>query len=162
MRIGTAAKNAHVILIAAIALIAVLVPTASAADPRSDLLRDMNAARTSHGLKPLRMNATLTKPALSQSRYLAEAGRLDHTGADGSPFWVRFYRAGYSRKKAIGENLGMIGGCTPRASKLMVQMWLNSPGHRRNLLSKNYRNVGLAIVSDRNCDNTVYATDFGG
>lgn len=161
MRIGTVAKHAYLILAAAIALIAVLAPAASA-NPRTDLLRDMNTARKAQGLKPLKLNATLTRPAVSHSRYLANTGRLQHTGADGRPFWVRIYRAGYSRKKAIGENLGMIGGCTPRAGKIMVNMWLKSPGHRRNLLSKNYRNVGIAISSDRNCANTVYATTFGG
>ncbi len=161
MRIGTVAKNAPLFLALVIALIAILAPVASA-NPRTDLLREMNTARKAHGLKPLKLNATLTKPAVSHSRYLADSGRLDHTGADGRPFWARFYQAGYSRKKAIGENLGMIGGCTPGAGKIMVDMWLKSPGHRRNLLSKDFKNVGLAITSDRDCENTIYATAFGG
>lgn len=165
MRFGTVAKGAHFLLASAIVLVAVLVLSASsqaATNPRTELLREMNSARKAHGLKPLKLNATLTKPAVSQSRYLANTGRLDHMGADGSPFWVRFYRAGYSKRKAIGENLGMVGGCNSNAGRMMVRMWLDSPGHRRNLLSKAYRNVGLAIVSDSGCRNTVYATAFGG
>jgi len=105
---------------------------------------------------------TLAKPALSHGRYLARIGDLDHRGADGRPFWIRIHRAGYSPRKAVGENLGMIGGCHLRDGDLMVRMWLRSPGHRRNLLSRSFRNVGIAVVPAKDCSNTVYATVFGG
>lgn len=107
------------------------------------LLREMNAARTSHGLKPLRMSRVLNRPAVRHSQFLARTGRLQHEGSDGKPFYVRLYKAGFSRRKAVGENLGMIGGCSLDASKIMVSMWLQSPAHRRNLLDPNYHVVGL-------------------
>ncbi len=130
---------------------------------KAALLKEMNAVRRAHRRAPLRMNAVLSRPALAHSRYLATLGELQHEGADGKPFWVRIYRAGYSKRKAIGENLGMIGGCSGVSDhKTMVQMWLESPGHRRNLLAKEFKHVGIAIVSSGDCANTVYATDFGG
>lgn len=129
---------------------------------QSQLLAEMNAARAKHGVAPLRLSTVLARPARQHSVYLARTGKLDHDGADGKPFYVRLYKAGFSRRKAVGENLGMSSGCATDLSKTMVEMWLDSPGHRKNLLSKNFRVVGLAIVAAPNCSNTVYTTDFGG
>lgn len=146
---------------------AVSVPAAGAATQaeitgQSQLLKEVNKARTTRGLAPLRLNAVLSRPARVHSAYLARIGTLDHTGADGKPFYVRIYRAGYSRQKAVGENLGMASGCSTTLSRTMVDMWLKSPGHRRNLLSSRFKNIGIAVVAASNCSNTIYATDFGG
>ncbi len=146
---------------------AAAAPVASAQTPseitaKSELLQEVNAARVAHGVAPLKLSRVLGMPAVRHSRYLARTGRLDHNGVDGRPFYVRLYAAGYSRRKAVGENLGMIGGCSTDAAKVMVQMWLESPSHRRNLLSKRFKVVGLAVIQAPNCDQTVYTTDFGG
>ncbi len=129
---------------------------------QSVLLVEMNAARADHGLPPLSLSRVLARPARSQGAYLARTGKLDHDGADGKPFYVRLYRAGYSRRKAVGENLGMSSGCETALAKTMVRLWLASPGHRANLLSKRFKVVGLAVVAASDCSNTVYTTDFGG
>lgn len=143
------------------------VPAASGATQKelrgqSVLLVEMNAARADHGLPPLRLSRVLARPARSHSAYLARTGRLDHNGADGRPFYVRLYKAGFSKRKAVGENLGMSSGCRTDLARTMVGMWLDSPGHRANLLSRRFRVVGLAVVTASNCSNTVYTTDFGG
>lgn len=129
---------------------------------QSRLLVEMNVARAQHNLSPLRHSQVLTRPARQHSAYLARAGTLDHDGADGTPFYARLYRAGFSRRKAVGENLGMSSGCATDLARTMVKMWLDSPGHRANLLSKRFKVVGLAVVTAPDCSNTVYATDFGG
>lgn len=129
---------------------------------QSRLLTEVNAARAAHGLRPLRLSRVLSRPARQHSAYLARTGRLDHTGRDGRPFYVRLYAAGFSRRKAVGENLGMVGGCSTKLASTVVDMWLDSPGHRANLLSKRFRVVGIAVVAAPKCANTVYATDFGG
>lgn len=150
------------------ALVALVgVPAASGATQnelrgQSVLLVELNAARVDHGLPPLRLSRVLARPARSHSAYLARTGKLDHNGADGKPFYVRLYKAGYSRRKAVGENLGMSSGCRTNLAKTMVRMWLGSPGHRANLLSRRFRVVGLAVVVASDCSNTVYTTDFGG
>ncbi len=146
---------------------AVAVPVAGAATQaelsgQSALLREVNKARTARGLLPLRLSTVLSRPARQHSAYLAGVGVLDHDGADGKPFYVRIYRAGYSREKAVGENLGMASGCSTGMSSTMVDMWLKSPGHRRNLLSSRFRNIGIAVVAAGDCSNTIYTTDFGG
>lgn len=129
---------------------------------QSELLVEMNAARAKHNVTPLRLSHVLTRPARRHGEYLTRTGELDHDGADGQPFYVRLYKAGFSRRKAVGENLGMSSGCATDLAKTMVQMWLDSPGHRANLLSKRFKVVGLAVVAAPDCSNTVYATDFGG
>jgi uncharacterized protein YkwD len=155
--------------ICALASAAIGAPAAQAAPltrsemaSRITLLKEMNATRINHGLRPLRMSRVLNRPAVRHSQFLARTGLLQHEGSNGSPFYVRLYGAGFSRRKAVGENLGMIGGCSLDASKVMIRMWLDSPSHRRNLLDPSYRVVGLAVVRAANCDQTVYTTDFGG
>jgi uncharacterized protein YkwD len=149
------------------AVAAAAVPAAEGATQaeitgQSQLLKEVNRARTSRGLTPLHLNAVLSRPARAHSVYLARERKLDHNGADGKPFYVRIYRAGYSRQKAVGENLGMASGCSTSLSRTMVNMWLKSPGHRRNLLSPRFKNIGIAVVAASDCSNTIYTTDFGG
>lgn len=129
---------------------------------QSVLLTKINKARAAHGLAPLKRSAILSRPARSHSVYLARTGTLDHEGADGSPFYVRLYRAGYPRTKAVGENLGMSSGCATNLADQMIRMWLKSPGHRRNLLSPRYKQIGIAVVTAPDCSSTIYTTDFGG
>jgi uncharacterized protein YkwD len=126
------------------------------------LLKEMNQARASRGIAPLRLSKILSRPARQHSAYLAQMGELDHDGADGRPFYVRLYNAGFPRTRAVGENLGLSGGCATDLAETMVEMWLDSPGHRRNLLSRDFKVVGLAIVAADDCNSTVYTTDFGG
>jgi uncharacterized protein YkwD len=156
------------VAVAAVSALAV-VPAASGATAtqqeisgQTELLVKMNAARREHGLAPLKLSKVLAKPARSHSSYLARTGKLDHDGADGKPFYVRLYKAGFSKRKAVGENLGMSSGCETDLAQTMVDMWLDSPGHRANLLSKRFKVVGLAVVAASDCSNTVYTTDFGG
>lgn len=156
-----------VVAVAAAFLGLSLTPPAPAATTaeisgQATLLREVNTARAARGLAPLRLSRVLSRPARQHSAYLARTGQLDHDGADGRPFYVRLYRAGFPRTKAVGENLGMIGGCSTSDARMMVRMWLDSPSHRANLLSRRYRVVGIGVVAAADCSNTVYATDFGG
>lgn len=129
---------------------------------QSELLKEVNKARVKRGVPALKLSKVLSRPARQHSAYLARAGKLDHDGVDGKPFYVRLYAAGYSRRKAVGENLGMAGGCSTDLSSTMVDMWLHSPAHKANLLSKRFKYVGIAVVTAADCSNTVFATDFGG
>ncbi len=129
---------------------------------QSELLVAMNAERAKHGVAPLRISRILAGPARRHSAYLARIGQLDHNGVDGRPFYVRLHKAGFSQRRVVGENLGMTSGCATNVSRAIVRMWLGSPGHRANLLSKRFKVVGLAVVAAPDCSNTVYATDFGG
>lgn len=168
MMSGYTVRTLRLIAASACMLVAMIaVPAASGAtqaelDGQSVLLTKINEARIAHGVGPLKLSTVLSRPARQHGAYLARTGKLDHTGADGKPFYVRLYKAGFSRRKAVGENLGMSSGCETQLADEMIQMWLESPGHRANLLSARYKVVGIAIVAAADCSNTVYNTDFGG
>jgi uncharacterized protein YkwD len=121
------------------------------------LLSAINSARAAAGVAPLRASAPLTSAANWQSRELARAGYLDHTAPDGSTLVVRLQRAGW-RGVAAGEDLAVApdpGGA--------VAMWLQSPGHRENLLRASFRTVGLGLARGAwNGRDALYVTaDFG-
>ncbi len=128
----------------------------------SGLLSAMNQARAANGVPPLTRSAVLTRPARRHSSHLAATGALTHTGADGKPFYTRLYGAGYPRTKAVAENLAMTGGCSSDMAGTIVEMWLKSPKHRRNLLSRRYSKIGVGVVADAACERTAFTADFGG
>jgi len=109
-----------------------------------DRARDLiNQYRAENGLKPLRLNAALTDAAKEHSRDLAKWDRISHYGSDGSNPWDRVKRTGYKPKLAA-ENVG-----TGQASfNEVLKGWKESPGHNKNLLLSDAREMGLALVQD--------------
>jgi uncharacterized protein YkwD len=124
---------------------------------QSSLLTAINAARAAAGVPPLRASATLTSAATWQSQALARAGILDHTSPDGSTLIDRLTRVRW-RGTAAGEDLAVTG-----APSDAVAMWLQSPGHRENLLRASFRTVGLGLARGTwNGRVALYVTaDFG-
>jgi uncharacterized protein YkwD len=116
--------------------------TATSLDP--DKARDLiNQYRQDHGLKPLRLNASLTEAAKEHSRDLAKWDRISHYGSDGSNPWDRVKRTGYKPRLAA-ENVG-----TGQISfNEVLKGWKDSPGHNKNLLLTDAREMGLALVQD--------------
>ena len=82
----------------------------------------------------------LTSAATWQSQVLAQAGILDHTSPDGSTLLDRLTRARW-HGTAAGEDLA-VAGSTSEA----VAMWMQSPGHRENLLRPSFHTVGLGLA----------------
>ncbi len=116
--------------------------SATALDP--DKARDLiNQYRQEKGLKPLRLNAALTDAAKEHSRDLAKWDRISHYGSDGSNPWDRVKRTGYKPRLAA-ENVG-----TGQVSfNEVLKGWKESPGHNKNLLLGDAREMGLALVQD--------------
>ena len=78
------------------------------------------------------------------------------------PHWAQsLVAAGYPRNRWMAENLAQLGGCDAGTARRTVRMWMNSPGHRTNLLSPRFRWVGVGSASDGGCDATVVTADFG-
>jgi uncharacterized protein YkwD len=121
------------------------------------LLSAINSARAAAGVAPLRASPPLTSAASWQSRALARAGYLDHTAPDGSTLIQRLQRVRWSGT-AAGEDLAVAG-----APGDAVAMWLQSPGHRENLLRPSFRTVGLGLARGTwNGREALYVTaDFG-
>jgi uncharacterized protein YkwD len=112
-----------------------------------ELMTAINAVRMRHGLRPLRLALGLQRAAAAHSREMARLGYFEHASADGTGFWRRlarhYPRRGY-RKWEVGENLASSSpAMNPRET---VSDWLQSPGHRANLLDRHWREFGVGAV----------------
>ena len=110
-----------------------------------DLVREVNAERVRRGLKPLRVSMKLMAAAQSHSRAMGKRGFFSHESANGESFWRRvrrFYGTKGYRVWFVGENL--LWGATGMAPRDAVVAWLKSPAHRRNLLARDWREIGIS------------------
>jgi uncharacterized protein YkwD len=124
-------------------LVVLLVAAPATAAPMSSgersVLAEMNRVRAQHGLAPLRFDRTLQRAARSHTRSMVSRNVFAH-----GDFASRMRQFGV-RGHYLAENLAWGSGSasTPRA---LVQMWLNSPPHRRNLLRPGFRRVGVGAM----------------
>ena len=99
----------------------------------------INTYRTKNGLKPVREDPRLMKAAAEHASDLAAAAKVSHYGSDGSNPASRARRAGYTFSN-IGENVS-----AGRASLTeVIQAWIDSAPHRRNLELQPATHFGLA------------------
>lgn len=95
---------------------------------------------TYYGPAPaLKWNDLLEKAALSHARDMYQKNYFSHTARDGSNAGVRIERAGYSWK-TYGENLA--NGY--KSEKEVLDGWLNSSGHCKNIMNKIFKEMGVA------------------
>lgn len=126
------------------------------------LLAAVNRARAEHGAPLVARSGLLARPARRHSAALARLGYLTHQGPGRAPFWTRLVGAGFPAARPMGENLALLPGCDPGGAEQVVQLWLASPPHRANLLSRRFRLLGAGVSSDAACAASVYNADFGG
>lgn len=134
-----------------------------------ELLSEINGIRTRRGLRALRVAPGLQRAAAVHSHEMARLGYLEHTSANGTRFWrrvVRFYSLRGYRRWEVGENLA--SSSPTMSARETVSDWLESPGHRGNLLDRGWREAGVAAVfaeaapGEFEDDPTVIVTvDFG-
>ena len=124
-------------------ILALLVAaTASAADiTKATVLEQMNVRRLSRGLPPLREDARLSMAAEDRMRDMEDNNYWAHTSPDGrSPFeWLM--PRGYDFWFA-GENLA----AGFETAEILVDGWMESQGHRDNIMSAIYQDCGIAII----------------
>lgn len=111
------------------------------AGPAESVLTAVNAARAKAGCGPLRVSPSLAAAAKSHARAMAEQNFFAHAGKDGSRLTSRIARQGYSYQSAA-ENIA--AGQTSAGE--VVQSWLQSAGHRRNILDCGMTETGIAVV----------------
>src|SRR3954453_19641959 len=104
------------------------------------LVTAINSARASAGVPPLRATGALSTAASWQSQVLAQGGYLDPPSPHGSTLIDRLTRARWHGSTA-GEDLAV----APTPSDA-VEMWMQSPGHRENLLSPQFSTVGVGMA----------------
>jgi uncharacterized protein YkwD len=144
-----------------------LAPTSQNLDLiRAAILCLHNQIRSAHGLPLLKENVKLRKAAAGHSSEMVADGYFDHTTPSGDTFVDRVFASGYVRRTdgwALGENLAWGTGdlATPAG---VMNAWMNSAGHKANILKRSYREVGIGIRLGVPSDDSVgatYTTDFG-
>lgn len=107
----------------------------------SDLLNLTNQKRAEAGLPPLSLSDQLDQAAAGKARDMFTKNYWAHLSPDGLTPWVFIKGAGYEYLYA-GENLAR--GFT--TAQDVINAWMASQGHRENMLSRNYKDVGFAVV----------------
>lgn len=128
----------------------------------------INAERRRRGMRGLRLNRRLGKAARRHARDMTRRGYFSHDSLDGRTFVDRIMRTRYVRGRrgnwVLGENLAWGSGrrATPRA---IVRAWMRSRGHRRNILNRRFREIGVAFVRDAPVGDArraaTFVTEFG-
>jgi uncharacterized protein YkwD len=118
------------------------------------ILNLVNHDRAKNGLPELQLNSTLNQAALAKAQDMLAHDYFDHISPGGTKPWYFFKALGYNYVYA-GENLAMNFNDAHELEK----SWMNSPKHRENILSPNYSDLGLAIVTQEN--RTVIVQFFG-
>ena len=131
----------------------------------------LNVERTSRGLPTLTANGQLGKAAQSFSARMVRDGFFDHVGPTGTTLNTRVrkttsYLRGRIRSWSLGENLAWGSGELANPTQI-VRRWMKSSAHRRNILDRRFRHVGIGIATGAPNKNTAgqpsatYTTDFG-
>ena len=134
-----------------------------------DVLANVNLLRRQHGLSALRLSSKLAAAARAHSSEMAKRGYFSHDSASGASFdkrISRFYTLGGNRYWSVGENL--LWSSPDVSASAALDMWLNSPEHKKILLTARWREIGLAAVHVHSAPGsyggrevTIVTADFG-
>jgi uncharacterized protein YkwD len=109
----------------------------------SAVVQEMNRQRAAFGLAPLRINSRLEAAADDRITDMFDKHYFSHTSPDGIQPWNWVEQHGYDYRE-VGENLA-VG--YPSAESV-VDGWMHSPGHRANVLSSKFDEVGVAVAPE--------------
>ena len=131
-------------------------------------LCELNRTRAHQGLHRLRLNKRLSRAARRHARDMARRNYFSHDTLGGGSFLDRIRRTGHLRDAhswIVGENLAW-GSRTFCRPQVIMRMWMNSPGHRANILNGTFREIGIGVAYDAPVPHGgrpagTYATDFG-
>jgi uncharacterized protein YkwD len=176
--VGVNGARAARLAIALAALVATGLLVASAfATSRSEkslgtlnhqVLAAVNRFRAAHGLGALHLSVGLDRSARQHSLEMGRDGYFGHSSADGTVFWrIRHY---YSAKNAsywsVGENL--VWASPSLSAAKAMSLWIASPPHLKNLLTAQWRQIGISAVSVAHAPGVfqgrhviIITTDFG-
>lgn len=117
------------------------------------VLKLVNRERRKRGLPALTLTTKLNRAAYRRSKELTK--KFTHTRPNGDECFTVFtqYRVRYSY---CGENIAA-GMTTPKA---VVGGWMNSPGHRANILNRNYRHMGIGFAASNGKYHYYWAQEF--
>ena len=125
----------------------------------------LNAERGKRELRPLAPNQRLARAADRHTDDMVKRGYFAHDSRNGDSFSDRIRDTGYLSKVStwvVGENIAWGSGELATADAI-VRAWMNSPGHRANILNGRFLEIGIALTlgSPRGGSGATYATEFG-
>jgi uncharacterized protein YkwD len=133
------------------------------------ILAGLNETRAKHGLRPLVMSRKLQDAAVSHSKAMLEGGFFAHDAPGGATFVSRlrsFYGSSGYDSWSVGENL--LYNTQEVTANVAIAAWLASPGHRENILTPKWREVGIGSLRASSAGGLfggqatwVVTTDFG-
>ena len=103
-----------------------------------------NVERENHGVPPLQWNNILGAAARAHTEDMVRNNFLSHTGSDRSDLGQRVTRAGYTWS-SVAENIAE----GQRSPEEVINSWMNSPGHRANILNPNLIHLGVGYAADK-------------
>lgn len=107
----------------------------------ANIIQLTNQQRAAAGLNTLNTNAKLTAAAQAKAYNMLEVQYWDHYGPNGETPWMFISAAGYAYVYA-GENLAK----GFRTAEGVHEAWMASPTHKENIMSVNYKDIGVAVV----------------
>ncbi|GAA1508022.1 CAP domain-containing protein [Nocardioides humi] len=119
------------------------------------ILELTNEQRVLHGCRALAPSKQLRKAARKHTVSMAVAGEMSHRLPGEAAFSTRITRAGYRDWRLVAENVAR-GFGSPEA---VVDAWMDSPSHRRNLLNCRLRDLGVGVALQD--DQLWWTQDFG-
>jgi uncharacterized protein YkwD len=139
----------------------------NAYDTAMSVVCDINAARTDHGLKPLRWDWRLWVAAQRMANDMAARRYASHVTPEGQTLANRVAPTGYippTPTWLLAENLGW--GTSVLSTPLSIVIgWIQSPEHRENMLDPQLEDIGVGIqegaISENGQVGTIYVADFG-
>ncbi|WP_399881477.1 CAP domain-containing protein [Streptomyces sp. BBFR51] len=115
-----------------------------------------NRRRAAAGLPALAVDTRLTAAAQAHSTDMVDRDFYSHTDPDGGKPWDRAAAAGATRR-TVGENIA----CGQRSPADVVEGWMNSPGHRANILKADFTHIGVGLAGGGRAG-TYWTQLFGG
>jgi uncharacterized YkwD family protein/spore coat assembly protein SafA len=122
----------------------ITIPTVTTTAQENEVIRLVNVQRSRAGLQLLKTNWQLSRVARYKSQDMINKNYFSHTSPTyGSPF--NMMESFGIRFSAAGENIAY----GQRTAQEVVTGWMNSPGHRSNILSPTYQQIGVGLAKDK-------------
>jgi uncharacterized protein YkwD len=125
-----------------------------------------NRDRAARGMPALRENAKLRRAADAHSADMVAQGYFSHDSLSGDDMTDRILGTGYARGRgwSLGENIAWGTGSLATAAEIH-RSWMESPGHRANIMRRQFREIGIGIAlgapAEDGGDGATYTADFG-
>jgi uncharacterized protein YkwD len=127
----------------------------------------INNRRSQRGMARLRINDRLTRAAMWHTHDMVHRSYFGHVSKRGRDVVDRLRGSRYLGGRfswAVGENLAW-GSGTLGSPRKIVRAWMRSPGHRRNMLDRRYREIGIGVIARgpvrTDLPAATYTTTFG-